>query len=223
MDDYYATREWPKGTGGVLRREQPGFWRKFEPFVTERLEFFAAFLRQPFAVGSVWPSSPALAREMIWGCDLANAETVVELGSGTGAITRAILENIGDETLLLALELDGRNAHGLRRRFPGLKVCHDSAENMQKYLDKHDREKADCVISALPWGNMLPKLQGQIFKAVLASLKPGGMFTAMGYWHARSYPTTRHFRKQLETHFKRVTTSRVVWANVPPAVVYRCS
>ena len=222
MDDYYATREWPKGSGGTLRREQFGFWRKLEPLLTERMEFFGSFLRKPVEVGSVWPSSLALAREMIQGCDLASADTVVELGAGTGAITRAILDAAGKDTLVLALELNGQHVDGLRRRFPPLKVCHDSAENLQQCLSQYDRQMADCVISALPWGNMRPKLQGRILEAVLTCLRPGGIFTAMGYWHARRYPTSRHFRKQLEKHFKHVTTSRIVWFNVPPAVVYRC-
>ncbi len=222
MEDYYAAREWPKGSGGTLRREQFGFWRKWEPVLAEGLEFFGSFLRQPVTVGSVWPSSYALAREMIHGCNLRHADTVVELGAGTGAITRAILEAIGRKTLVLALELDGRHVHRLRRRFPGLKVCHQSAELLQECLKQHDREQADCVISALPWGNMRSKLQGRILEAVLRALKPGGVFTAMGYWHARSYSTTRHFRKQLEQHFKQVTVSRIVWFNVPPALVYRC-
>jgi len=222
MDDSYVTREWPKATTAALRREPFGFWQKLEPFLTERMEFFGAFLRRPARVGAILPSSSALAREMVWNCNLREADTVVELGPGTGAITRMIVEAIGKETLFFALELDRRNFHGLRRRFPHVKVYHDSAENMPKYLGQHDRLKADCVISALPWGNMRPKLQSQILGAIFDSLRPGGIFAAMGYWHACRYPTTRHFRRQLEKHFKQITTSRIVWLNVPPAVVYHC-
>ena len=61
-------------------------------------QFFAGFLRRPWTVGAVAPSSHRLARAIVRRLPLRRAETVVELGAGTGAITRRILAQVGPRT-----------------------------------------------------------------------------------------------------------------------------
>lgn len=73
----------------------------------ERADFLTAFLRAPFSTGAIAPSSCALAPQMIAGVDLARARTVVEVGPGTGAFTGAILQACGEDTLVMAVELNG--------------------------------------------------------------------------------------------------------------------
>src|SRR5262245_60336597 len=141
---------------------------RLEPLVAERLQFFGAFLREPASVGALVPSSRWLAQAMVQECDLTNAETVVELGPGTGSFTDLILKRIGRNTVFLALELNAENAHGLQRRFPSVAVYNDSAEHLEQYLVRHGSQKADCIISGLPWGNMSERLQERIMSAVLA-------------------------------------------------------
>src|SRR6266571_4168707 len=172
-----------------------------------------------------WPngcSSSALAQAMLHGCDLRYARTVVEFGAGTGAFTRLILERIGGHTTFLAMELDDKHVRELRQRFPGVHVYRDSAERVQKYLADHRRKKGDYIISGLPWANMPVNEQERILEAVLYSLTPDGLFTTFAYVHARWLPRARRFRERLEHYFAEVTTSRIVWRNLPPAFVYRC-
>ena len=218
MNDYYAAPARARSHSAGLAR----FVARLDPVLAERLQFLGAFLREPARVGSFVPSSPALAQAMLRGCDLRNARTVVEFGPGTGAFTRLILERIGRHTTFLALELDDKHVRGLRQRFPGVNIYHDSAEKVQKYLADHRRKKADYIISGLPWANMPVKAQESILEGVLPSLAPHGMFTTFAYVHARLLPRARQFRERLERYFAEVKTSRVVWRNVPPAFVYRC-
>jgi phospholipid N-methyltransferase len=173
-------------------------------------------------MGSVAPSSPALAQAMLRQCDLKNARAIVEFGPGTGAFTRLILERIGKQTTFLALELDGKHVQQLRQCFPGLHVYYDSAEKLQKYLMLHRRRKVDYIISGLPGANMTVKIQERILEAVLDSLAPDGMFTTFAYVHARWLPRARRFRERLENYFGEVRISRIIWRNMPPAFVYRC-
>jgi phospholipid N-methyltransferase len=58
------------------------------------LKFLGAFLREPFTVGSCWPSSSALSRALVGGCEFKPGDTVVELGPGTGAFTELLLERL---------------------------------------------------------------------------------------------------------------------------------
>jgi len=188
----------------------------------ERWEFLWAFLRAPGRVGAVWPSSPALTREMLAGCRLDQARLVVELGPGTGVFTREILRAAGARTRIVALELDARAVARLRRNFPRVEVHHDSAEAILRYVARTGLAYADCVISGLPWASMPAALQERIMHNVAAALGPGGVFTTFAYLHARGTPAGRRYRRLLETLFGEVRVSRAVWSNLPPAVVYRC-
>ena len=197
--------------------------RPWEPGFQEHIAFFQAFLREPASVGAVSPSSPALARAMIEGFRLDRAETVVELGPGTGAFTGLIREAVGRRSTFLTIELDPGNVETLKKRFPGVIVHHDSAENLRACLARHKKTQADYVISGLPWASLPLAVQEGVFKAILASLAPEGVFTTFGYLHARYCSKARQFRQRLEQHFEKVETSPVVWWNLPPAFVYRCS
>jgi phospholipid N-methyltransferase len=187
--------------------------------VGERLQFFTAFLRNPTTVGSLLPSSPALAREMVRECDLASARTVVELGAGTGPFTREILSRIGPDTLFIAIELDEQSVASLRREFPSAHIYHESAANLPACLARHGRDRADYILSGLPWGSLPASVADNILRAVFSSLEPGGTFVTFSYLHSRMLPGIRRFRHRVVRHFASVSTSPVVCNNVPPAVV----
>jgi phospholipid N-methyltransferase len=197
--------------------------RRPDELLREYGEFVLAFLRSPGTVGALCPSSRALARAMIAGSDLANADLVIELGPGTGSFTRVILEAIGERTSFVALELDERAVRRLRQRFSGLRVYHDSAERIQRYASRWGRNrKVDYVVSGLPWAIMPSDLQDRIMTNVAASLAPGGVFTTMAYAHSRLAPSAARYWKLISTKFSEVNVSRLVWQNLPPALVYRC-
>jgi phospholipid N-methyltransferase len=189
------------------------------PELKEGIRFLGAFLLKPLSVGAVWPSSAALSRMLVEGCDLGAGRTVVELGPGTGAFTNLILERLSHRSRFLALEINPITVRALQRRFSRAQVVWDSAENLPAYLG---RSKADCIVSGLAWGNMLPGTQNRIMDAILTSLAPGGLFTGFTYVHACWFPTTLRFRRKLSRYFRRVETLPIVWRNVPPAFVYRC-
>jgi phospholipid N-methyltransferase len=183
------------------------------------LRFLGAFVREPLKVGSIWPSSRALSKVVVDCCDFRPGDTVVELGPGTGPFTGLLLKRLNRRGRLLAVEIDSGNVAILRRRFAQCEVIEDSAEHLAAYLNGR---RADCIVSGLAWGNMLPRTQNKIFAAILKSLAPGGQFVAFAYVHAAWFPTSRRFRRRLERHFKRVETTPIVWRNLPPAFVFRC-
>ncbi len=75
------------------------------PQQDDRLAFLKGFLREPKGVGSVIPSSRFLERKMVRMAGVAQAESVIELGPGTGGTTRAILAAM-PETATLAFFAD---------------------------------------------------------------------------------------------------------------------
>jgi len=53
--------------------------------------FIKQFISKPYSTGAVLPSSPDLVQEMLKPIDFERAEHIVELGPGTGVVTKALL------------------------------------------------------------------------------------------------------------------------------------
>ncbi|MCZ6795270.1 MAG: methyltransferase domain-containing protein [Planctomycetota bacterium] len=188
----------------------------------EHLRFLAGFAKAPCTVGAVAPSSRRLAELMTEEMGLREAETVVELGAGTGVFTRAIERHLGAGSVFLSLEVNSSFVQRLKSKFSRAEIVHDSAENIRQHLERHQRPHADSILSGLPWASFPPDLQERIMAAVVDALRPGGRFATFVYIHSAWLPAARQFRRWLTEHFASVSTTRVVWWNLPPAFVYRC-
>jgi phosphatidylethanolamine/phosphatidyl-N-methylethanolamine N-methyltransferase len=180
------------------------------------------FVRSPWRTGTVVPSSRELAELMVEDMQLDRADTVIELGAGTGPFTRLIAERVSPEALVMVFEIDTQLARQLERRVPRVRVVNDSAEHLRGYLRAEGRDAADAILSGLPWVNFSRELQERLLRAVVAGLRPGGRFATFAYVPAAHLPTGRRFRALLEASFTRVATTRIVFWNFPPAFVYRC-
>jgi phospholipid N-methyltransferase len=188
----------------------------------DQLRFLGTFLKSPVTTGAVAPSSSHLARRMVEGMGVEEADTIVELGPGTGPFTRAIVERRRAGAFVMAVELDPAFAADVQQRFPEVTVVNDSAEKLKEILRSRGRDSADCIVCGLPWAGFSRERQERLMNAVVASLRPGGCFATFAYIHASRFPPGRRLRRMLESHFSGVTTSPVVWRNLPPAFVYRC-
>src|SRR5690242_4218822 len=83
--------------------------------------FLRSLLRSPATVGAVIPSSPGLSQMMVSRVD-PNSAAVLEVGAGTGPVTRAILDRGLEPERLFVIERDPSLVAYLRRRFPRVKV-----------------------------------------------------------------------------------------------------
>ncbi len=180
------------------------------------------FLKSPTKVGAVVPSSQGLVSEMVAGSGIESARVLVELGPGSGALTRVIEEIRPPESTFFAVERSPQMAAGLRRRFPQLDLAVASAEHLEQMVAERTPEPVDCVFSNLPWSGFSDTLQDRILRSILAVLNPSGTLTTYAYIHVRLLPSARRFATKLEGLFSSVKRSRVVWPNLPPAFVYRC-
>jgi len=215
--------DWRRRCQPVFRRDPPGAPASHSNRPADWWHFFNRFARRPWTIGAIAPSSARLARTVLNQCNFNSARTVVELGAGSGAITGLILRRLRPGTTFIALEIDPLQAEYLRKRFPGLVVCCESAENLGACLARHQCGAADCIVSGLPWGNMSQRVQDRIMREVIASLRPGGRFCGFGYLHAGWFPSSRAFRQRLLNQFSRVRVSPVIWGNLPPAFAYSCA
>jgi phospholipid N-methyltransferase len=191
--------------------------------MNDHIKFLRTFIRKPVSTGAIAPSSQWLAELMTEDMKLSQAETVVELGPGMGAFTQAIQKKLRPDALFFAIELNPEFAEHLTREFPNTNIINGSAERFSEYLNQFGRTSADSVLCGIPWAGLPPDLQNRLLGAVVKSLRPGGKFATFAYIHAAWLPRAQRFRQLLRSNFSQVTMTRVVWRNVPPAFVYRCT
>lgn len=145
----------------------------------DRLAFFQEFLKHPLQIGSVIPSSRFLEQRLLRTAGLATARTVVELGSGTGGTTQAILRALPQDARLLSIEI---NPHFHRLvstiRDPRLIAHLGSACDLQEILARHGLDAPDVIISGIPFSTMSHDAGTGVLAAVAAVLSPQGCFVA---------------------------------------------
>ena len=194
---------------------------KVSDLSNKMVDFLKEFLTNPKATGSIHPSSSHLAEAMTNAEMLGSSRCVIELGPGTGIITERILTKLPKDCIFFTVEINPAFAMKVKEKFPEVTVYSDSAENIQKYLQKHKREGCDTVISSLPWTFFDQQTQQQIFESVYHSLSPGGKMVTFVYPTIFLFPSGRRFRKLLQQHFPSIK-KKIIWKNFPPAIVYEC-
>jgi phospholipid N-methyltransferase len=180
----------------------------------DTLAFLRAGLRDPRRVSAVVPSGRALARLMTREI-AADAGPVIELGPGTGAITRALLDRGVPERQLALVELDPQLAGMLRRRFPAARVLPIDAGRLRR-IDPFEGCPAGSVVSGLPLLSMRRREVMSILSGAFRCLQEGGAFYQFTY--GLRCPVPRQILRRLGLRAQRIGW---VASNIPPASVYR--
>jgi phosphatidylethanolamine/phosphatidyl-N-methylethanolamine N-methyltransferase len=173
--------------------------------------FARRLLRNPKQVSAVAPSSRFLARAMAEGLG-PDTGRVVEFGPGTGRLTQAILAAGVAPANLALFELDADFVGHLRRDFPGVTVHHIGADK----ADKTVAPGVGAVVSGLPLLSMPAPVREAIVGAAFRILAPGAPYIQFTYGPKPPLPP-----ENIEKLGLRVEPGRKVWANLPPARVYR--
>jgi phospholipid N-methyltransferase len=186
--------------------------QRFAPVRNRTVAFFLGFLQQPGVVASVMPSSRYLARRLADRRLLARARSVVELGAGTGVVTRAILDVLPPDARLLAVEVKEDFAAMLRTEEDPRLIAHcGSAAQLREAIAQHALPHPEVVISGIPFSTMQPRLGRHILEQVWSCLAPGGHFIA--------YQLRRHVAV-LGRDLLGLPAIRLELRNVPPVRVF---
>lgn len=184
--------------------------------------FIGQIMGAPRAVGAVLPSSRALGEVMVEPIDFARARVIVEFGAGTGALTRSIAARLTPDHRYLGIELNAAFVEHLRRGFPKLTFVAASVEDLDSILVAHGIETIDAIICGLPWASLPVTVQERAFGHISRFLAKGGLFITFAYLQGLPLPAARALRQRLGAMFARVTRTRIIWGNVPPAFAYVC-
>ena len=183
----------------------------------DSLLFLGKFLKHGTAIASLAPSSPWLSRTTVRNLDWDRAKVLVELGAGTGPITKVLAEKARPDCRVVVLERDPDFARILRERFQGYKnfdVIEGDVRDLTAILERLGISQVDAVISGLPVPSFPKDLQRDLFRVVKKILVPGGTYnqiTEMPWVYLRFY---RKFFQDVQFAFEP--------RNLPPAGAYYC-
>ncbi len=182
----------------------------------DEVRFFLRWLRQPARLGAVVPSGPALAAALAAEIDAEAPGAVVELGSGTGRVTAALLEAGVTPDALVAIEREASFCALLAARFPGIRVVPGDALALERLLERNEVGAVKAVVSSLPLLNRSERERRAVLSQAAAVLEPGGVLVQYTYGPAEPVPSG--LRVELGLIGKR---SHWVLVNLPPAAVWR--
>ncbi|WP_300600299.1 methyltransferase domain-containing protein [Niabella sp.] len=159
--------------------------------------------------GSFVESSSRLAGRMTRIVDFSQPIQMVELGAGTGSITRHLLEQLNVGSRLAAFEINPQLFDKLRPlQGPQFHPINDDVCRLQQYVQN---STVDYVISGLPLANLNTRTKKCILDAVKSVLKPGGFYIQFQY-SLNDRGLLRRMFPLVQLGFEPI--------NIPPAFIY---
>lgn len=179
----------------------------------ERLLYLGKWLRHGRQIASVAPSSRALAAATCGRIDGRAPQTIVELGAGTGAVTRVAARVMHPGSRLIAIERDPDFARALAHAVPAAEVVEADACRLGEILRERGVSKVDVVLNGLPTPSLTPDQRCRIYDAIAAlDGQPWvSQITVMPWVYQGFYRRRFH-----QVDFQPVLR------NLPPGGVYHC-
>jgi phosphatidylethanolamine/phosphatidyl-N-methylethanolamine N-methyltransferase len=179
-------------------------------------EGFRLFLKRwaanPLQMGSVVPSSPALCHRVAAQVRRTADEAVLELGAGTGVISRALIASGLPPNHLFTMEIVADMANHLSQILPGSHVLTGDARNLPALLPEAWHGRISTVVCGIPLV-LLPLAEQRRFIDAIEAVAPGRGFLHYSYCVTSPLPWKKH----------GLVAKREAWTplNVPPASVWR--
>ncbi len=142
--------------------------------------FFRRWLANPLQMGSIIPSSPALCRRVAALVACGPDEVVLELGAGTGVVSRALLAAGVPAERLLVVEIVPEMAEHLRQALPGVTVLCGDAFELPRLLPAHLHGRIGTAICGIPLV-LLPRERQRRFVQAVEAVAPGRGFLLYSY------------------------------------------
>ncbi len=187
--------------------------------MNENIEFIQAFLKNPGKVGSITPSSPELAQAMLDGLKPSADNIIIELGVGTGAITKFVQDILPDGRSYLGIELDASLVKVLKKNLPDMNIVCGNAMEMEAIHERSGLGKVGHIVCCLPFVFLPSEVRDGVLIEVDKFMKKGCEFRTLQYAHGYHLPTARKFRELMRKHYGREHRSQLVVKNVPPAYI----
>lgn len=178
------------------------------------IDFLRTAWKDMAQTGSVWESSRYLVQKLLRPIDWHSTTNIIELGTGTGVITKQILKHIHPDTSMTAYEINPEFYHQTLNRIRHDKRCLLLMESAEYLSRRHAPGSVDVVVSSLPLSIIPDAIRADILLEIHTVLREGGHFIQYQYAPTRFLMINKLFRKV------KVNYS---FLNIPPAFIYICS
>jgi len=178
----------------------------------DELKFFKGWIDKPKAVGSIVPTSSITARRMASVVNPNSGLPVLELGPGTGVITRAILALGVKPENLYSIEYSENFVRHLEAQFPGVNIIHGDAFDLDATLGDRRGMVFDSVVSGVPLLNFPVAQRIRYIEDLLGRIPPGRPIMQLTYGPLSPVPPRRGDYKVEHFDF--------VLRNIPPTQLW---
>ena len=178
----------------------------------DELKFFKGWIDKPKAVGSIVPTSSIAARRMASVVDPDSGLPVLELGPGTGVITRAILARGVKPENLYSIEYSDDFVRHLTAQFPGVNIIKGDAFDLDATLGDRRGMMFDSVVSGVPLLNFPVAQRIRYIEDLLGRIPPGRPIMQLTYGPLSPVPAGRGDYKVEHYDF--------VLRNIPPTQLW---
>ncbi|MBY3387351.1 phospholipid N-methyltransferase PmtA [Rhizobium laguerreae] len=178
----------------------------------DEIRFFRGMMQGPKTVGSIVPTSSITAKRMASVVDIHSGLPVLELGPGTGAITKAILGRGVQPENLVAIEYSTDFHKHLQRSYPGVHFINGDAFDLQTTLGNFSGLTFDSVVSGIPLLNFPMAKRISLLESLLDRLPAGRPMVQISY--GAISPIAANPDRYHIQHFD------FVMRNIPPAQLW---
>ncbi len=159
--------------------------------------FLEGFVRHPVMVGSIIPSSRFTIAKMLSRVKWDECKLFVEYGPGVGTFCQPVLDRMSRDGALIVIDTNPLYIDYLRRTITDSRFTAvlGSAADVEEIVRAHGHEKADYVLSGLPFSTLPEGVGPAIAAATHRVIRPGGAFLVYQFsTRARDY-MARHFNR----------------------------
>lgn len=189
-----------------------GIKSRFTSRFDDEIRFIRGMMAQPKTVGAIMPTSARMAAKMASIIDTGSGLPVLELGPGTGVITKAILARGVKPESLVSVEYSAQFFEHLKAKYPGVHFIKGDAFNIGETLAEYRGQKFDCVISGIPLLNFPMHQRVKLIESLL-DLMPAGRPVVQFSYGPKSPVAKRPDIYKVE-HFDFIVR------NIPPAQIW---
>ena len=195
-----------------MKAETPGEARR--PGLGDSARFLKSLVATPRLTGAVAPSGRALARAMAAAAGSPSHGLVIELGPGTGPVTRSLIATRVPPERLVLVEYDPGFCRMLESRFADVRVIQGDAYDLSRTLAAFAGQPIAAVVSSLPLLNQPPPRRTKLIADAFALMGPAGVFVQFTYGLQSPVP-----REACANRYSAIR-SRPILRNLPPAFVW---
>ena len=182
------------------------------------MEHIIHFIKDLKQTGAIAPSSKFLAKDLVEqleddiSCQECQPLNILEIGPGTGPLTKQITKLLRPKDNLDIVELHEHFFKTIQQKYQRQNIC----VHHQDILNFNSDNKYDYIFSSLPYEAMSEELIREIWRTKLNLCKQKAFICYFKYVSFRKFKS--NFEKEIVQRYQR--DKKVVLLNLPPAKVF---